>query len=265
MSRRLDDSEWLALAERLPVGQQRRVQHSCGRTPTLVLRSLPEKLTAHCYRCKGWGSKNRTHRVAPSLRLQERHVQYVLPDEYTLLSAEPESTRNFVYSFLTQKGLDPNSIPQSALYSPKHGRVCFDLGEGRYIARTLYDAVPKWVQYTEQPEYGKFATVGASTSVRVLTEDYLSALKVQACTGLQTTALLGTSLSDCLLYELVQTQQTVLVFLDGDAAGRTGAINVLKTLRLVGTMCRIVHLPPNKDPKDLQIQELRSLLDTTNL
>lgn len=260
---RLHDSEWLPLAERLPVGQQQRVMHDCGRTPSLIVRRSVGKLTAHCFRCKGWGSKVLEMRVHPSLREPESSVQYALPREYIFPTGE---ALNAVCRFLASKGIDPKMIPQGVMYSAKHGRVAFTANEGLVIARTMYDAVPKWVQY-QNPFYGLGygVRIGIGTGVTVLTEDWLSALKVGYSTGHKVIAILGTSITREVESLLLADAQPVLIMLDADAAGRAGALAALKQLRFLGITCRIVHLPVGKDPKDLQVQELRDLLDTTNL
>lgn len=256
---RLHDSEWLPLAERLPVGQQQRVMHDCGRTPSLIIRRSVGKLTAHCFRCKGWGSKILEMRVHPSLREPEAVKQFKLPHEYGMPTGYH---RLRMYQFLASKGIDAKMVPDGTLYSFQHNRVAFRVNEGLVVARTMADAVPKWVQY-QDPVYGLGygVRIGIGTGVTVLTEDWLSALKVGYSTGHKVIALLGTSITREVESLLLADNQPVLIMLDADRAGRAGALAALKQLRFLGIICRIVYLPDGKDPKDLQVQELRELLE----
>lgn len=265
MSSRLLDHEWLPVAERLPVGGSVRITHSCGRTPALVVYSSPGKLSAHCHRCKQWGSHTLTHRrpVAP---LQEPRLNNRLPTQYLPLQETPEYVQREVWTFLLSKGMFPSMLAADTLfYSREHHRIAIRIGTGQYLARTLGDSVPKWVHYSDSAVHQAYATFGAETPQVVITEDLLSAAKVHYATGLQTYALLGTTVPAALTVNFLQRFQEggfecVHVMLDADPAGYAGAVRACNNFGFNGIPYKVVQLPEGVDPKDLQIQKLKELV-----
>ncbi|MBI2838821.1 MAG: toprim domain-containing protein [Acidobacteria bacterium] len=78
--------------------------------------------------------------------------------------------------------------------------------------------------------------------------------------GLSAVALLGTALSahqQRLLYSL--HPRRLILFLDGDDAGRAASARLFATLRPILPAFQ-VHLPPNLDPDDLPNSDLADLL-----
>ena len=91
----------------------------------------------------------------------------------------------------------------------------------------------------------------------VLTEDILSAIKVRWYTTLPCIALRGTALRTDTLALIVLNYTRVLVFLDGDTAGRVGSTKASKLLDTVNIPHVIINTPDGLDPKDLKPKELR--------
>jgi hypothetical protein len=267
MTSRMLDHEWLPIAERLPVGSSVRVAHTCGKSPALVIYSTPGKLSAHCHRCKQWGSHNLEHRrpVAP---LQERTNNRALPKQYIPLVELPQHLQDRVWRFIVSKNLDPGMLCiQDLLYSQEHDRLAIRIGQGQYLARSLGYAIPKWVQYSSDAMYQEYASFGPDAcSTVVLTEDTLSAIKVHYVTKYRAVALLGTSLHSALTANLVQQFQAgviqrLLVMLDGDSAGWDGTVRVYNELKFLGLPVQVVPVPKGMDPKDLSIYQIKVLLE----
>lgn len=258
---RLHDSEWLPDAERLPLGAGIKVKHSCGNSPSLSIRHSPGVLSAYCYRCKAWGRRALTHRPPKALReALGGPRQRSLSPCYVTLSWLPEHVQKAVYAFLASKGIDPAMLPSDVKYSPDLGRVAFRCPNGSWYARALHpDATPKWVQYGDPLGYYHTTPAGVS-SVIILTEDILSAIKVQYSVKKFTVALLGITVQQALKVKLLELEpELVLIMLDGDAAGRDAAIKAQQELRFLGLKTLIVYTPEGADPKDLTIQRIRNL------
>lgn len=133
---------------------------------------------------------------------------------------------------------------------------------GSYIARALHEYQhPKWVQMGKSLQWAQLGNTGTMT---VLTEDYLSALKVQQVSekySLQTVqaiALLGTRLPLGLKAQLIKEGKPVVCMLDDDEAGWNGTASIIKQLKpFVPVHDR--HL--NVDPKAAQCSQILGALD----
>ena len=94
---------------------------------------------------------------------------------------------------------------------------------------------PWWSRKSQRPKYLRppqtpgAAIIGSGGKV-VLTEDYLSGLRINSVTGLTAIPLMGTSLQRPDALKIAKNFQDVLLWLDPDGAGGMGQIAVRKVL-----------------------------------
>lgn len=251
---------WLSLAKSIPEGTNARMR-CCGADTSRVVYNTVDSWSSYCHRCH-----IRLYKAKKFVRLQEHQDQSkvkVLPDDTVPIQSLDEYTQKELYRFLLSKGMYPSMLPD-ALYSPSLGRLVFKVSESVYMARALKASQkPKWLQLNG---VARFAIAGAVQNPRliVLTEDYLSARKVQYVQqefgdgSVLCIALLGTRLCVQLRAFIVQNEIPVLCMLDGDTAGYTGTATIQKDLRnfvSVGTFAK-----QGFDPKDLTCQEILNAL-----
>lgn len=258
------DSPWLAACKRLAVGQTARFR-CCGRTPAAVLYNKPDSWGMFCHRCKSspYERKQYVSLVQPEI------LPRVLPAPARLIrvsQATPE-TRAHAYSFMVSKGLMPDML-EDALWSEELKRLVFQTGPMTYIARALHEhQQPKWLMLGGVQSYAvgapaKLLDAPVGVELVVLTEDYLSARKVQYAASrysqmqVVATALLGTRLQLSLKSKLVQANKPVLLMLDNDPAGDAGTASITRELRPFVPVSS--YQVPGKDPKDMTVQEILS-------
>lgn len=259
------DAPWLAACKRLAVGQTARFR-CCGRTPAGVLYNKPESWELYCHRCK---SHERERKQFVSMAAPEV-LPRVLPAPAHLISVSHASAevQAHVYSFMVSKGLMPDML-EDALWSEELKRLVFQTQLGTYIARAMHSyQQPKWLMLGGVQSYAvgtpaKALDAVADAGLVVLTEDYLSARKVQWVSSryspsLQVfpVALLGTRLQLTLKSKLVQANKPVLLMLDGDAAGDAGTARISRELRPFVPVSS--YQISGKDPKDMTVQEILS-------
>lgn len=259
----LPKEEWLSMAKRLPVGQADRVQHRFESRKNMVVRNKPDGWSAYCHACGEGGFVPKEFvKLAP---VEPESYRQLLPADLKRLTEVDEYARLTVYRFLASKGMDSLHLQQAVLfYSGKSKRLVLGLqngsGESVYLGRSIVNAQPKWVQYSNPLSgYPTYSTVGQGSTV-VITEDVFSALKVQwACPDVQAVCSLGTKLSDELVLYLMRSGKPVIVFYDGDRAGVSGAQKGRKRLQGLGLTAAAITVPGN-DPKDLPGQRIRGVL-----
>ncbi len=91
----------------------------------------------------------------------------------------------------------------------------------------------------------------------VIVEDILSAIRVSHHT--RGVSLLGTAITPEKLVRVTSPGSTVIVWMDGDAAGRTARRKLIHALTLMGQECKWVETP--KDPKEYSNAEIKEILD----
>ena len=285
----MSDAPWLSACKRLAVGQTQRYR-CCGRTPAAVLYNKPESWQLYCHRCK----QTAIERKQFVSLAQPQVLPRVLPAPAHLVRVSQASAeiKAHAYSFMVSKGLMPEML-EDALWAEELKRLVFQTGPGTYIARAMHSyQQPKWLMLGAAQSYAiATARVGdvnqaahsmhsaqtiPSTNVEapakaldapvdagliVLTEDYLSARKVQyvarrytELTSLLSFSLLGTRLQLPLKAKLVQANKPVLLMLDGDAAGDAGTARISLELR---PFVRVSSYQiPGLDPKDMQVHQI---------
>lgn len=262
-------AEWLFHAQRLAVGASARVRHNREATPAMTVKNLPDRWTAYCHRCHQGAVQLKSHAVLSRVPDQERFMPW--PDDAKTITAWPMYVQETLHSLLLSKGFDWQAMaPDVPLwYSEKQGRLLFGTRKG-WIGRATRGQLPKWAGYGfPAPVYGAQATDPILPYV-VLTEDFLSALKVRwAVRGelpVSAHAVLGTTLRPGHLTDLLEAGcKGLLVMMDGDKAGDKGAQAIVRRARGLGLGTWVVQCPRDNDPKDLDKQEIIECLNSSGL
>lgn len=260
------DSEWLPIAQQLPVGGSRKIESSCASSPCLRIGNTPTAYTAYCFAC---GESRFSRKV---LSMQELSVAIAARG-----SAEQELLhRKQFMGHPTPKVTDPREWPRAAqLWPLKAGltfqeiqgmglyyhapstRVIIPCGPSWYQARLITGAGPKYLS----PAFDPPTTFSYGSGPLVLTEDCLSAYKVSLC-GYRGWPVLGTKLTDARLLPMIREAKAsgaaVRVWLDPDGAGRNAAAVVRRTLSMYGV--EMVNVASEKDPKLHSKGEITDLL-----
>lgn len=262
------DQPWLRACKRLAVGQRARFR-CCGSTPAGVIYNNVDAWEYFCFRCKQVGKERKQYQ---RLLLQEEpRVQPSAPADAICISQASAETQRFLYGFLSSKGIMPEMVPE-ALWSNEKQRIIFRVGSAALGRAVHARQQPKWVMYGQPipfaaaaPAVAPDVAAGAPLKV-VLTEDFLSALKIQhavtnySALNVQAIAMLGTRLPVQLRAWLIQQKPQVILMLDNDPAGHAGVVAAKKALRPF-MQCREHFF--EADPKDATVQEILEALTWT--
>lgn len=251
--------EWLADAQRLPIGGRRRVRHNEEHGKAMVVYNDIDRWSCYCHRCGEGGVVQKQHVLLGVPEVQPSVMPY--PQDAIPATASP--WWQGAYTMLLSKGIDASrDLAGLPLYITERDRRLLIPTSLGWIGRALAGQQPKWVSYgCAPPVYGMHPHDNpAPGAVWVLTEDLLSAYKVRRAVPEYTAvACLGTRLSTKLLERMLGSIFVVIAF-DGDAAGRAGAAKVAHRLRGVGLRCRIADTPEGFDPKDMWVSDIRKLV-----
>jgi hypothetical protein len=133
---------------------------------------------------------------------------------------------------------------------------------GWQIRNLAPNATPKYTtHYTNSSSKGDAAWFKGNNTL-VITEDYLSAWRVNYDTGYTSVALLRTALSDKTLRQIHDLNfEYVVIWLDPDEAGVQGAAKAYKKLNhFLPSTTKIIVLGIDKEPKQCTPAELESIL-----
>lgn len=267
----LNPDSWKQHTLNLEPGRSLRTNHECGEGNVLLVKNEGNKFSAFCFRCNEPGTiKGPEETIAQKLARVEalRSVDTVfqrqaeLPEPRTTKVADwPPLARLWFY----KAGLSSADIGRLGAYyhAPTRRVVLPVMREARCLfwqARALENGqFPKYMAPDTDKAYPKWGSADAVT----LTEDILSAYKV----GLvgEGWSMLGTSLPDALLSELMRRRCPVNVWLDNDLPpvhpvnrGQIAAEKVGKKLRAVGLTVRNIVSP--RDPKLIQLAEIEDYI-----
>lgn len=228
--------EWLADAQRLQVGESKRIYHGAESRPNLVIRNEPERWSAYCFHCKVAASvlKHRVETVQfvkrDSINTYAAALAHRLP-----LSVLQRDVQLQIMKFLISKGMWLSLVePYLKGVIQSENRLLFNVGTA-WLGRD-YTGVrqPKWLTYNEGEAYLK------GSEILFLTEDVLSAIKIHHMTGVSALALQGTVLKTKHLATVVQHKTVVLAF-DSDTAGITCTMAAKKRLQTLGRDVLVAH------------------------
>lgn len=258
MSNYLPEEEWLHLAQRLHVGQKKRVRH-CGSTPAMDVYNHDDRWSAYCHRCHTAGNRRKLHQSVNSVRVDENRVQPV-PTDALHISQVSGFLQKQIWNLLVQKGCPVGVIPEENIwYSASSNRILLRQGK-QALGRALSpQQLPKWLAFGDwyqQPRI--WFTQWSSSGPLVLTEDALSAYKISramrlAPTPVAVAATLGTVITkECL--PLVIGRQIICMY-DGDEAGAVGSREMKKRLAVFGGEFHDKR-PAKGDPKNMTLEEI---------
>lgn len=259
----LDPSTWLAQAQALKEGTRATVEHDCGDGRKMVVNHKTDCWSAWCYRCseKGWVPKPREGLTQRLDRLKAMRAA----EEAVAREIKPPMPANFDPStwplkdrvWLYKAGLSNERIQSLGFYyCERIKRVVMPVfSNGRLVywqARTQDPDLPKYLN----PPVDKPVFKQGSGRVLVLTEDMLSAARVGEVT--EAWCIMGTSLTDTVITELLMSKRPIKVWLDGDSAGEKGMRKFVPQLRNFGIDA--VAIRTDRDPKFHSKQEIEDQL-----
>jgi hypothetical protein len=260
--------------------------------PAMTLTRSKGKWLFCCHRCGVGGytldgemSPAQTVEKIKSKNTHEEHEYYAFistPGDYVLFDSTAEIDYNIIpfsaYNWIWRYNIDTTTACQYRIgYSAKLDRVIIPIFEegdklvgwtGRCPDPTLSKSerqeLRRW-KYITKTQLGKrryFRSRESSndkkdSNVVILVEDIISAIKVRESTGVQTIALLTTSIGNDLVQELAD--KNVFVWLDPDVRQR--AMDMAGRLRQCGTG-RARAVVTLKDPKDHSAKEIESIISS---
>jgi hypothetical protein len=273
----LNPASWLEQAQRLQVGERKRMGHDCGPGECLIVENKSDGWSAYCHRCSpdygnGWIPK-------PKPSLHERlallagvtHADDAARLRPTLPRPQEHSTQAwplFAKVWLYKAGLSNADIAKLGIYwCPAMQRVVLPVTEkGQVIywqARGFDEDRPKYIN--PQVDRRRIVSQHGSGSTLVLTEDILSAWKVGRHT--EAWSIMGTKLQDLALSRIVGQGRPVLVWLDPDwnapplkRAGPRAMSKIVAQLRQYGVDAK--RIISRADPKLLTPEEIHEHLYT---
>lgn len=263
----IEREEWLDAAQRLAVGSKDRIRHAFESRNNLMIFNNPDSWSCWCFACNEGGVVRKTHPVLVEEPTPSKGSLVPLPSDCVPLQDVSEGLKAKAYGYLLVRGIHPDKalLGLSVLVSASTQRLCIQLNGGAYTGRGMAGQKVKAITYSDKP-YTKYAFhpmwEGLSFKDKriVLTEDYLSAIKVQlACPDLVVVSVQGSSCSPDLVVKLLSSRE-VMIMLDGDDAGRKGTVQILRRLKGLVQKVTPISTPDGKDPKNLIAKDIRRLL-----
>jgi DNA primase len=260
---------WLRAAQRLKLGGKGRAWHGCSgssNSPTLLISNDQDKWSGWCFRCHESvfefkpkeSFRERIERMRKQAQADEAISQSVaLPRPInTDLETWPIEARMWLLKASVGRS---NIKPLGAYHHAPTNRVVLPvIDAGRLLywqARSIDGREPKYLGASIDKQH---ITARYGMGDPVLTEDILSAYRVGESGAGQGTAILGTSLNDKVLSQLIKQAKPVTVWLDPDGPGRDAARDIITRLDVVGLPHR--QIITSRDPKLLSKGEITSLL-----
>lgn len=271
----LPRSEWLHLAQRVPIGGKMRVRHGSERTCAMDVFNNDEDWSAYCHRCHEAGRVPKQHQRIRRAIVDEDRVQAVPADCLRLAEASALQQRE-TWALLCDKGCPPGVLPEEVLWYSERARRLILRSGSVALGRALdLNRLPKWLPFGEwrglpmvwTTRTGAAGTAPAPgvTPALVLVEDALSAYKVAKAidlhkpnSSIQVCATLGTRITDRFLPYCMN--RTLVGMYDGDGAGRRGFQSMRQRLRVWGAPI-IDRSPAKGDPKDMELADIFAKLE----
>lgn len=255
--------EWHQLIGEVPVGQSRRFEADCGEGRPLSIYNYGHEVHAWCFRCGPQGIYTVQESFAE--RMERMRSQEAAEDVVKGSSALPlppefkwEEWPVAAQQWLLKAGITEQSAQELGIYyhQPTRRVVIPIIYKGEVVywqARSVGGGIkyinPKVSKAGFVSEYGE-------GSVVVLTEDMLSTFKVAKVT--KAICLLGTKLNDKIVARLRELSLPIKVWLDPDAAGRDGALSIVRHLTLLGMDIEMIY--SEEDPKAYAESELNEFI-----
>lgn len=254
-------------------GEQISINHdNCeagvDRKKRLYIKRTEKGLVAYCHHCnqKGFVGNNNAE-GATARRAAWLHTTTTQPpDKQPLPTLTDLSTEG--KTWLLKYFCDPNEKYFSGVrYNSK--QVALDIMDEEqdiigYQVRNL-DVTSNKPKYSTH--FFSTKTVAAASwfftasKVLVITEDYLSAYRVNRDLGVCSVALMRTSLSDSLMFKFLELGfEKFYIWLDPDQAGKQGAQKIKQKLKyFLPHSAFVCNISADKEPKELTPKELHGL------
>lgn len=259
----MQDAAWLAAAKVLPCGSSMKI-HCCSSTPSMIINHSATGYSAHCFKCKQHPYEAKGERSLRDLK-REREELAAMQDKTIRIP------RDFTFD-----------IPTQAAWFLKYG-ISFDdaehynFGYSKFFDRVI---IPVWdeadvLRAVQMRDYtGKNPPKWLSSSVKgkpatyythpltdnpmiVVTEDIISAIKVGKVTP--AISIVGSDIGDIRASQYVARWSKIVIWLDGDKAGRLGAIDMEKQLLLQGAT-EVYRVRTPLDPKCYSLTEIKNFI-----
>ena len=244
------------------IGEQIKINHegcSAGKDTKerLYIKRTEKGLMAYCHHCSQSGFSDRTDRLGTWVRPAESTVAgttFITPD-FPLAGPLPIVARYWLQEHHVPDKEFVGSATRTELQLPIYDHI------GVYVGvqcRSFATGGPKYRSYFKRDCHkGRGAWFrrfddGKRSSALVITEDYISAYRVYFDTGVDSFALLRTTITvaDILLLASME-YETILIWLDPDHAGREGAKKIHESLtHYLPTNTLVVLLKMDMEPKE---------------
>ncbi len=253
----------------IPIGQSRKT-HCCGKSPSMMVSNSRKGVRGYCFRCGHSEFVPHGERSILDIRAAREAAQALRSNSGTLSlpsDIQPVSSRETGALWLLQAGISLDLAAEYKIgWSDKLQRVVLPVysekGELQFIqARSINQNVkPKYLNIKGARACDAIFVGNHAKSTRtttVIVEDILSAIRVSHHTcGV---SLLGTAVTPGKLVRVFSPDSTVIVWMDGDAAGRRARRKLIHALTLMGQECKWVETP--KDPKEYSNAEIQETLN----
>lgn len=259
--------DWLRVAQALPVGRSRKIQHDCSPNGdrSLSVSNEPECWRGFCYRCKEKLYEAKRLSLGELIKINQDRRD---ADKTLRTQAMPEpATHKWedwpveAQLWLLKAGIgEVDAIKLGIYYHEPSMRVVLPYpGTHHWQARAVMAGhKPKYISDGGDREVALFRDkVDKGYSV-VLTEDLLSTYKMHMA-GRSAMPLLGTTLHDEHLAKLLAWGRSVSIWLDPDEAGQTAARKIGKRLDVFGVDYR--NVLGEYDPKLYTRDEINLILE----
>lgn len=259
----LPKEEWLRDAQRLAVGQKRRIRHGCG-SSSLDVYNNADSWSCWCFRCHDGGREDKIHQSILRPIVEANHVSPV-PATVMRFTDATQYEQQRMWRLLCEKGCPPGVIPEELLWYERSVNRLMLLQSGQALGRALDQwRTPKWLPYGAWHGKPMAWQTRAGAGVTVLVEDALSGYKVAKAidtyapqSSVRVIATLGTRITEAFLPYVVQ--DTILCMYDGDKAGLDGFLAMRKRMRVWGKPVLDLR-PPLGDPKNNDLATLAERL-----
>lgn len=252
----------------LPIGQSRKT-HCCGNSPSMLVSNNRKGVRGYCFRCKHSEFIPHGNRSILDIQSARESVKTLHRTSGALSlprDIQPVSSLETGALWLLQAGISLDlAAKYKIVWSDKLQRVILpvygDTGELQFIqARSTHrDLKPKYLNLKGLDSCSALfiGNPVQDMNLTVVTEDILSAIRVsQYARGV---SLLGTAITPEKLMRVYSLNSPVVVWMDGDDAGREARRKLIHSLTMLGQECKWVETP--KDPKEYTNTEIQEILN----
>ncbi len=221
----------------------------------------------YCHAChKQTKSRNLFEEIKQGVQEMKDHLPHVIELPQDLGVSMPPSAEEWLQKYITTEEIETFSF-----WSAKYNRICFPY----YIrpeGKESSEMIMCWMRTLEQPTKMKWLFVGDNTIMpfyiktefhklhnpnRVcLVEDVISGVKVSKYIN---TIVLGSTVigPDSPIWQKLSKFDEIVLFLDGDTAGKNGAEKLRNQLKL---LYKVRVIRNTKDPKNYTDAELMDFI-----